>query len=423
MHEAVDGARHSPAASRDASPTAATAASLSVALIVTLALQSAVPPLATDMYTPAFPAVGSSLGTSAAVVGLTLTLFFAGFGAGQLIGGPVSDRWGRKTPLIVGGILCTIGAVGCALAPTAALLVAMRFVQGFGGGVAATVARAVLIDVARGQRLAKVMSLMMALVGLAPVVAPVIGGAVLTLGGSWRVIFWVLTGFGVLMVATAIALVPETLPSQRRHAGGIGALMHGISRVLRVRAFVGFMLVGALSGFAMFGYIANAAYVLQVMRGMAPMPFAVFFAGTALCQVAASVVNARLIGRFQPQRLIAFGLSVTVAAVALLIVSVLVWDAAIVPTCLGFILLMTAQAFVFGNAAALAASAAADRAGAASGVMGVTQSVAAAISAPLASAGGGATAVPMIVVMIIGATLAVIVYALTVRAEKVTPAT
>ena len=146
---------------------------VSTSLILTLALQSAVPPFATDMYTPAFPRVTADLATSASLVGLTLTTFFLGMALGQLLGGPLSDQRGRRLPIIVGGLICTLGAIGCALAPSIGFLIVCRVVQGFGGGMASVVARAVVVDVARGDLLAKVMSIMMALGGLAPMVAPV----------------------------------------------------------------------------------------------------------------------------------------------------------------------------------------------------------------------------------------------------------
>jgi DHA1 family bicyclomycin/chloramphenicol resistance-like MFS transporter len=165
---------------------AATApAAMTMALILTLALQSAVPPFATDMYTPAFPQVT----TTASLVGLTLTTFFLGMAAGHLLGGPLSDQRGRRMPMIVGGLICTLGAVGCALARSIWVLIVFRIVQGFGGGLAAVVARAVVVDVAKGDQLARVMTILMALGGLAPMIAPVFGGVVLTLGGTWRTVF------------------------------------------------------------------------------------------------------------------------------------------------------------------------------------------------------------------------------------------
>jgi MFS transporter, DHA1 family, multidrug resistance protein len=379
------------------------AAAVSTSLVLTLALQSAVPPFATDMYTPAFPQVTADLATSASLVGLTLTTFFLGMALGQLLGGPWSDQRGRRMPMIVGGLICTLGAVGCALAPSIGFLIVFRIVQGFGGGFAAVVARAVVVDVAKGDLLARVMSIMMAIGGLAPMVAPVLGGTVLTLGGTWRTVFWFLVGFGLLMMITAIVFVPESLPRERRHGGGLRQFASGLGQVLRIRLYVGYMLTAALSGFTMMAYIANSSYVLQVQKGLPPLPFALFFASTALAQILLSVVNAKIVGRrFRPRSLIGFGLTLAILAVAALTVGVLALDTPLLLTCAGFLVLMAVQAFIFGNANALAAAEAPHIAGAASAVLGVTQAVAMAISAPLASSGGGVTAVPMIWVMIVG---------------------
>ncbi len=246
------------------------------------------------MYTLAFPRVTTDLATSASLVGLTLTTFFLGMALGQLLGGPLSDQRGRRLPIIAGALICTLGAVGCALAPSIGWLIIFRVVQGFGGGVAAVVARAVVVDVGHGDVLAKVMSIMMALGGLAPMVAPILGGAVLTLGGTWRTVFWVLVGYGLLMVITAIVFVPESLPRERRHGGGVRQFTSGLRQVLRIRLFVGYTLTASLSGFTMMAYIANSSYVLQEQNGLQPMPFALFFAGTALSQVLLSILNAKM---------------------------------------------------------------------------------------------------------------------------------
>ncbi len=377
-------------------------AAVSTSLVLTLALQSAVPPFATDMYTPAFPRVTADLATSASLVGLTLTTFFLGMALGQLLGGPLSDQRGRRIPMIVGGVICTLGAIGCALAPSIWVLIVFRVVQGFGGGLAAVVARAVVVDVAKGDLLARVMSIMMALGGLAPMVAPVFGGAVLTLGGTWRTVFWCLVGFGLLMTITAIVFVPESLPRERRHGGGLRQFATGLSEVLRIRVYVGYMLTAALSGFTMMAYIANSSYVLQEMKGVAPMPFALFFASTALAQILLSIVNAKIVGRFRPRTLIGFGLALATVAVAALTVGVFALETPLLLTCGGFLILMAVQAFIFGNASALAADQARHVAGAASAVLGVAQAVAMAVAAPLASSGGATTAVPMIWVMIVG---------------------
>lgn len=406
----------------DTGRTTAAGGAVAVSLVLTLSLQSAVPPFATDMYTPAFPRVTAELATSASLVGLTLTTFFIGMALGQLLGGPFSDQRGRRLPLIAGGLICTLGAIGCALAPSIGYLIAFRVVQGFGGGVAAVVARAVVVDVARGDVLAKVMSLMMAIGGLAPMIAPVLGGAVLTLGGTWRTVFWVLVGFGLAMMITAIVLVPESLPPDRRHGGGLRQFAAGLSEVIKIRSFVGYALTASLSGFTMMAYIANSSYVLQVQKGLHPMPFALFFAATALTQVLLSIVNAKIVGRFRPRTLIGFGLSLSTLAVATLTVGVLALGTPLLLTCAGFLVLMGVQAFIFGNANALAASQAPHVAGAASAVLGVVGAVAMAISAPLASSGGGQTAVPMIWVMLtglVGSLLAYLVIARPSRTESI----
>ena len=409
-------------AREDSSPPATAAgrravagAAVSTSLVLTLALQSAVPPFATDMYTPAFPRVTADLATSPSLVGLTLTTFFLGMALGQLLGGPLSDQRGRRIPLIAGGVICTLGALGCAVTPSIGLLVVFRVLQGFGGGLAAVVARAVVVDVAKGDQLAKVMSIMMALGGLAPMVAPVLGGAVLTLGGSWRTVFQVLIGFGLLMVVTAVVYVPESLPPERRHGGGLRRFTSGLTEVLGIRVFVGYALTAALSGFTMMAYIANSSYVLQEIKGLHPMPFALFFAATALSQVLLSILNARIVGRFRPRRLIGFGLILATLAVAALTVGVFALGTPLLLTCAGFLGLMGVQAFIFGNASALAADQARHVAGAASAVLGVAQAVAMATSAPLASSGGGVTAAPMIWVMIVGIAGSLVAYLVVAR--------
>jgi DHA1 family bicyclomycin/chloramphenicol resistance-like MFS transporter len=215
-------------------------------------------------------------------------------------------------------------------------------------------------------------------------------------------VFWCLVGFGLLMMITAIVFVPESLPPERRHGGGLRQFTSGLSEVVRIRLFVGYVLTAALSGFTMMAYIANSSYVLQELKGLQPMPFALFFASAALAQVLLSVVNAKIVGRFPPRFLIGFGLTLSTLAVAVLTVGVFALGTPLLLTCAGFLVLMAVQAFIFGNASALAAGQAPHVAGAASAVLGVTQALAMATSAPLASSGGGVTAVPMIWVMIAG---------------------
>lgn len=370
-------------------------------LLITIALQNAVPPLATDMYSPSFPEITRDLHTSATFVGFTLTSFFIGFGLGQIGGGAISDQRGRRGPLIVGGILAILGSVICAFSPSIWVLFLGRILQGLGGGAASAVARAILVDVAHGNILARAMSLLQAIGGLAPMLAPVLGGLIVTYW-PWRSVFWVLSGFTTLMVVAAWAWAPESLPREQRHLGGISRFVGGVGSVMRIRLFLGFMLTSAFSGFCLFAYVSDSSYVLQEMLGLSPFTFSLVFAGNALLSTLLALLNVRLIGVFRPQSLIRFGLIVSLAGVILLALSVFALDLPLFVTCTGFAVLMSANPFIFGNSAALALSETREFAGTASAVQGLVQAIAMATSSPLATSGGPTSAVPMVVVMIVG---------------------
>ena len=370
---------------------------------MTLALQNAVPPFATDMYAPSFPQVASGLSTSAAMVGLTLTSFFIGMGLGQIAGGAASDQVGRRRPILLGGLICTLGAIGCALAPSIGWLIVARFFQGLGGGAAAVVGRALLVDLAAGDRLAKLMTLIMAIGGFAPMIAPLVGGVIASVA-SWRIVFWGLVGFGLVMTTAAVIRIPESLPPERRRGGGLGRFGRDAAKVLRLKPFLGYLILNCFSGAAMFAYISDSSYVLQGLGGLTPLGFSLVFAGNALVNVGLSFLNSWLVGRVKPRSLIRFGLSLTATAVVLLSVSVFVLGTALLPTALGFLLLLSGQAFIFGNSSALALSYARQTAGTASAVMGLLGSLVNSAAAPLASLGGETSAYPMVLVMLLGTT-------------------
>ena len=367
---------------------------LTVVLLITLAVQNAVPPMATDMYSAAFPQITADLATNSTMLGFTLTTFFVGYASGQVLGGAISDQIGRRRPIITGGITALIGSMICVFTPNIWVLLVGRVFQGLGGGVASSVARAILVDVAHGKMLARAMSLIQAIVGFAPMLAPVLGAFIIT-HATWRVIFWALAAFTLLMAALAWFVV-------------------------RIRPFVGFMLVNAFSSFCMFGYISNATYVLQGPLGLSPMAFACVFAFNALLSTGFALVNVRLISHFTPRTLIITGLTIAATGVVMLAVSTFLLDLPLIPTCVGFALIMTANAFIFGNSGAQAMSEAREQAGTASSVMGVFQSLANGVAAPLATSGGD-SAVPMVLVMIVGSAGAWFAFWVIARGGKHTP--
>ena len=372
-------------------------------LIAAVVLISAVGPLATDMYVPSFPRVAHDLAASARDISFTLTSFFVGMGLGQIIGGPVSDQLGRRRPLL-GGILLTLAAsVACALAPTIGIMVVARLAQGFGGGWSVVVARSVIVDLAQGPQLVRVMNLLMGVGGLGPIIAPLLGGVIQRVW-MWRGAFWLLSFAAVLMLAGALFVVPESLPPERRHGGGFTSFVTGARVVLARRAFVGYMFVNASAFLGLFAYVSTSAFVLQTMNGLSPILYSLDFAANATGMTIATLVSARLASRVPTRRVILGGQSLALTGAIGMLVGAVFFDMPLPVALLGFLFIMVGQGFTGANGGALASQQVPLYAGTASAVLGLAQSLAAAIAPPLAGLGGSSTAVPMALLMVVGAT-------------------
>lgn len=221
-----------------AQPGAVTAAARRTGLLVTLVLGglTALPPLSMDMYLPALPAVTDSLHAPASTVQLTLTACLTGMALGQVVVGPMSDRWGRRRPLLLGMAVYVLATAICVFAPSAGLLIAFRLIQGLAGAAGIVIARAVVRDMYDGVAMARFFSTLMLISGVAPVIAPVIGGQVLRLT-DWRGIFAVLTVVGVLLTFVVWKWLDETLPPAERHTGGVGDALRTMRGLLADRVF------------------------------------------------------------------------------------------------------------------------------------------------------------------------------------------
>lgn len=351
-------------------------------MLLALALLSAIAPLATDMYLPGLPALGEDLGAPTETVQLTLATFMAGLGIGQLVVGPLSDGWGRRRLLLGGTVAFAISGVLCALAPTAEVLIGARLLQGLSGGAAIVLARAVIADRAKGDAAAKLFSVMMIIGGVAPVVAPLLGGALLGPIG-WRGIFWVLTGAGVAMVVGVLTLIPETLPAEKRHGGGLAAHAHNMRYVVGNRRYLGYALTFVFGFGALFSYISASPFVVQDVLGMSPGQFSVIFGVNSVGIVGGSIVNTRLIGRFHARQLLAFGVTLLLTAGVALLLEVTLGGthtAVVLPL---LFLVTTSIGFIMGNATALSQAQVTKAAGTGSAVMGAGQFGLAALISPL----------------------------------------
>lgn len=363
-------------------------------MLCVLALLSAIAPLATDMYLPGLPSMAESLDTSAASVQLTLTTFMAGLGIGQLVIGPLSDGMGRRTLLLAGTILCAVSGVLCAIAPNIGVLIAARLLQGFSGGAGIVLARAVIADRAKGDAAARLFSVMMIIGGVAPVIAPLLGGALLGPVG-WRGIFWVLAAASVVMLMGVLTLVPETLPAERRHGGGLTALVGNLRYVVTNRTYLGYAFTFAFGFGALFSYISASPFVVQDVLGLSPGQFSIVFAINSLGIVTGSIVNTKLIGTFEARRLLTFGVSLLVTAGLLLVLATTIGGSHIWLVLPLMFAVVASIGFIMGNATALAQGQVSEAAGTGSALMGACQFGLAALVSPLVGIGGPDTAVPM----------------------------
>jgi DHA1 family bicyclomycin/chloramphenicol resistance-like MFS transporter len=409
----------STTAAAKAPGAAATAAVRRTSLLVTLVLGglTALPPLSMDMYLPALPEVTDALRSPAATVQLTLTACLAGMALGQLVVGPMSDKWGRRRPLLIGMIVYVLATAVCAFAPNVELLIAFRLLQGLAGAAGIVIARAVVRDLYDGVEMARFFSTLMLISGVAPVVAPLIGGQVLRLT-DWRGVFAVLTVIGVLLTAVVWKWLHETLPADRRHSGGVGEALRTMGGLLGDRVFTGYMLAGGLAFAALFAYISASPFVVQEIYGASPQTFSLLFGLNSVGLVVVGQINGKLlIGRVSLDKALGFGLAViTLAATALLLMTSGVFgEVGLAPIAAGLFVLMSAMGLAMPNTNAQALMRTPNAAGSASALLGTSSFLVGAVASPLVGIAGEATAVPMAVVQLASAVAALLCFLLLCR--------
>jgi DHA1 family bicyclomycin/chloramphenicol resistance-like MFS transporter len=367
-------------------------------LIVLLGSIVAIGPLSIDTYLPAFPTMAKALDASPSAVQLTLTACLAGLALGQLVAGSLSDRLGRRRPILAGLAGYVAASLLCAAAPGVLTLTALRFVQGFCGAAGMVITQAVVRDRFSGASAVRVFSSLMLIIGVAPIVAPVLGGQLLELF-SWRGIFVALAIVGALVWLAVATRLAETLPPERRDRRGLRHTLRTLRRLLGVRDFMGYAIASSLSFATVFAYVSGSSFVLQDVYGLSPQAFSVVFGANGVGLIAASRVNARLVGRTEPVVLLRRAMASTAAA-SLVLLAVLAagglgaW-AVMVP----LFAIVCSFAFALPNATALALADHPEVAGAASALLGVIQFVSGAAIAPLVGIAGTGTALPMGVVM------------------------
>ena len=403
----------------EALPSVARDRAGTVRLVVILGGLAAFAPLSFDMYLPAFPELATDFGTSASAIQLTLTSCLVGVAVGQLVFGSLSDARGRRGPLLVGLVVYTVASALCALAPDALTLAGLRFVQGFAAGAAVVASRAVVRDLHSGTAAARFFSSLMLVNGLAPVLAPSIGSAVLEVT-TWEGIFLVLAATGVLLVGAVALGLPETLPRERRREAGLRRVLAGFGEPLRDRWFVGHALALGLAVSGVFAYIAGSSFVLQDVYGLSPRQFGLVFGVNGLGILVCGQLNRLLLRWTEPRRILLAGLGASAVAG----VGVLAAIAADAP--LGLVLAplfvgVATIGFVMPNATALALTNHPHVAGSASALIGTTQFAIAAVVAPLVGIAGRDTALPLGIALAVLGTAALVTGIVVPRPRVVGP--
>ena len=363
-------------------------------LVLMLGSLVALGPLSIDMYLPALPQLTDDLDASPSSVQLTLTGVLVGLGLGQLVIGPLADVYGRRRPLLVGVAVNVVASLLCAIAPTIVVLDVLRVLQGVGAAAATVVAMAVVRDLFTGGAAASVISRLVMVMGLAPVLAPSLGSAVLEVG-SWRTVFVVLAGLGVLLGVLAAFGLKETLPPQRRSAPGLRATLQAYGVLLRDPSLVGFMTIASLTMAAVFAYVSGASFVLQDGFGLDTRTFGILFGVGAVGLIASSQLNVTLLRHFGPGAILSAALTVAAAAGIVLLLAAVTGSGGLLGIMVPLWVILAMVALCGPNATALALAEHGQRAGAAAALLGASQFVVGAAVAPLAGLGEAGSAVPM----------------------------
>lgn len=386
------------------------------ALAVVLGLLTIFGPISMDLYLPVLPALTAELESATSTAQLTITACLLGLALGQLIAGPLSDRYGRRRPLLAGVAAYVLTSALCAMSPTIETLIATRFVQGLAGAVGIVIAQAAGRDLYSGRRLVRYYGRLTVLTGLAAIIGPVIGGQLASVT-DWRGLFVFLAAVGVAILLASIVVVRETLPPEQRVSGGLTHMAGDFRRLLADRVFLGAVLVSGFTNAAIFAYLSGATYVLQGIYRLSPQEYSFAFGLNSLGFVVFGYLGGRLAEHWSERKTLVMGLGMcTFGAGGLLATAVL--HLPLIAVILSLLTMVSGVAVTTPPATSLALAGYPDIAGTASSLLGVARFAFGGLSAPLVGLGGADDAVPLGLVTIVSAGLAVTAYAITIKPRR-----
>ena len=383
-------------------------------LIILLGGLTALAPVSIDMYLPALPTIGLAFSAEPGHVQLSLASFFLGLATGQAFYGPISDRFGRKRPLYAGMLLFALASAGCAVATSIDTLIVLRFFQALGACSGQVIARAVVRDLFSARESARVFSLLLLVMGVSPILAPLVGGQLIG-WFEWRVVFWVITGLGLLGLAGVVFRLPETHRHEHKRSLQLDKVLGVYAQLLKDRTFVGYALTGGLAMAGLYTYIVATPFVFIQLFQVPANRFGLFFGANAVGLVAAAQLNVRLVRRHETDVVIRKVLIIEVVTGILLLAGTAAGWIGLAGTALMLFVYIASVGCLFPNTTAMAMAAHGDKAGSASALVGTLQFTLAAIAASAVGAANNGTALPMAVVIAACAGTAFLFYYTLVR--------
>jgi len=376
-------------------------------IALVLGLLSAIGPFAIDMYLPALPEIGASLGAGIGPVQMSLTAFFLSLGVGQLLYGPVSDMVGRKPPLYFGLVLFALASIGCALATDIETLIALRFVQGLGAAAGMAIPRAVVRDLHTGNDAARLMSLLMLVFSVSPILAPLIGSAVIAFAG-WRGVFWAVTIAAMVGLATVSFVLKETRPAQERVESSLGSALKAYGVLLRDTHYLGLVFIGAFAMAGFFTYLANSSFVMIDHYGLSPTLYSVAFGVNAAAFFGAAQLNGPLCERFGIVRVVKSSVSACGIVMTLMFAYYLSGGDRLAVLIVLYFIASALMGFVIPTTSVLALEKHGAIAGTASALLGTLQMLTGSLVMAVVGAFTNGKPLPMVAGMAAGALIAVV---------------
>lgn len=384
--------------------------------VIILGALTAIGALSIDMFLPGLPEIKNDFHTTTSNAQLTLSLFMIGLALGNLFAGPISDATGRKKPLWISMFIYTLASLGIVFVTNIEIMIALRFIQGVTGGAASVISRAIASDMYKGKELTKFLSLLMLVNGVAPVIAPAIGGVILSLA-VWRMVFIILTVFGILMVIGSLTKVPESLQDDEKDSDGIKEMFKNFKHLLETPKFELPMLIQGFSFIMLFTYISASPFIIQKIYGMSALQFSIMFAAIGITLIISSQLVGVLVDRIERRQLLKIVTYIQVLGVVIVAITLLnhlsFWILVI-----GFIILVAPVTAVASLGFSIAMDESTRGRGSASSLLGLVQFLLGGLMSSLVNVMGEHNVIPYVVIISMTAVIMIILQTIYTRLQR-----